>query len=216
MNNTAAVDPTNVRNDFDYIGDEHNLALIQYVDSLTSTQMNFDADYAYDRFYSEELPEREDFLMMVKQFRDESHSDYTGLADSLYRANVQLFIHFFNLIEIVEADQNLDFKVEAVNAYEDNLDYSSLPPEEELALEAMFSVARHSMVLWETTAQDGLGYGDTVTSKRYIGGSKDTHDIVLADIGGVFGAALFTGNPFCALAGGVVASAWEWGTQTLG
>jgi hypothetical protein len=206
---SSMVSPSNPYNEYDYIGMSHNDKLIYFVNSHNKS-LSHDFDSIYALFYIEGLPSKIDFLNMIDQANVDPEK-YTGFLDSLYEKNLNLFKHYLFVRNVVNDSIALSEKVKTIFEYENTLDYSNLSSDKIMALKAAFSVARYSLVLWAPLEEGGLGCGGLGNQmENYIGGKKKTHDIVMADIGGAYTSALFTGNPFIALAGGGLSSGWTW------
>lgn len=203
--------PINMNNPYDYIGESHNEKLITFIDSV-NLHNDDRFKFSYEKFYVKGLPNENIFTNIINLSNSEP-DNYTGLMDSLYKVYPDLYEHYFVIRNIVNDTTILTNKINALISYENSLNSTNLNKDNLMALQSTFSVARYSLYLWSTKEEGGLGYRKEDRHKDYIGGSKETHDIVMADIGGTFTSALFTWNPFTALAGGAASSAWEWASN---
>jgi len=206
--NSILVDPTNTSNEYDYIGKEHNEMLVYFVDSVINPS-SLEEHFVYDYYFVEGLPTEGQMINIIKQ-ANYNPDDYTGLMAELYNENIEIYNYYIDVLTVLNNSESIQSKVISILALENSIDYTLFNSHQNMAIKSMFSVARHSTVLWATVGQGGLGCR-RVSEPNYIGGSERSHDIVMADIGGTLTSALFTGNPFTALAGGACSSAWEWG-----
>ncbi|MDZ7848865.1 MAG: hypothetical protein U5L96_20240 [Owenweeksia sp.] len=142
----STIDPSNSENEYDYIGSSHNAELIAFVDSMKEADSH-ESDFIYDLYYVEGLPSKSEMENVAEQ-SDFDQTEYTGIMDSLYSEHTDAFAHYLEVREIVKNDSTLQKKVNAIRNYENDLDYSGYTAEEEKALKAMFSVARHTIILW--------------------------------------------------------------------
>ena len=208
LKSIPTVDPSNSTNEFDYIGQRHNELLYDLVTSVNPNMI--DPNYIYDLYYYSGAPSFSDLENILSQKNYDSE-DYTGKMKTLFDNNPALFVVYADISELIEGDGNLQQKVDQIISYENSFDFSNFTSNQKVALKAMFSVARHSMVLWESKDEGGvdlLGKGSQFKVK-YIGGSMRTHQIVCSDIWGTLGGAL-VGGPGGALFSGAWSSATTW------
>ncbi|MBW6491684.1 MAG: hypothetical protein K0B15_10890 [Lentimicrobium sp.] len=201
---TSLVSAANPLNEYDYVGQAHNAQLIKLIDSVTPI-LPIDSTDIYNYFYVLGLPSFSDFSIMRAQ-RTVEPKDYVDLMSSIYKENSLLFPYIDVINSIVISSSLLQEKTNALISYENTINYSNLTKKQAMALKAAISVARYSSVLWASKEGGGLGYYEN----NYKSGSKDINPIVAEDIWGTLGAALFTGNPFTAKAGGLVSSGIYW------
>lgn len=202
------INPSNPLNEFDYIGQEHNIKLVNFIDSVID-HTTLEEHFVYNYFYIDGVPTEENIVNIIKQ-SSYNPDEYSGFMLEMYNENVSIFSHYLMVVSIINNSDSISSKVNSIISYENSIDYTGYTNEENLALKSMFSVARYSTVLWATEDQGGLGYLKA-NEPNYIGGSKKTHDIVMADISSTYIGALFTANPLVALGGGILGSAWQWG-----
>lgn len=208
----SVVLPSNSSNAYDYIGQLHNDSL--YVLVTTSDPSKISKEYIYNRYYSTgisfTLEQVESILSQVAI----DPKDYTGYMKTLYDNNQAVMPALNDVLEIVNSDSSLQSKVSQIISYENSYNFSSHSQNHVIALKAMFSVARHSMVLWATEEQGGVDLSSKGKQLKvnYIGGNPRTHAIVTADIWGALGGAL-TGGPGSALVGAIWGSGIEWMTS---
>lgn len=203
----AVISPSNDLNEFDYIGQTHNELLVSFIDS-TRASGSTEHPTLYQNFYVEGLVD-ENTLTSILQQVNYNPENYTGIMDSLYSARPDLFEHYLSIRDVMNDSSSLEEKLANLRDYENGIDYTVLSDSDNLIIKATFSTARYSLYLWSEREEGGLGYGSTL-NKKYIGGNKKTHDIVMSDIGGCYTSALFTWNPATAIAGGACSSAWTY------
>ena len=63
----SIVDPSNPSNEYDYIGEIHNIELIKYVDSMKLKPYTCNEECVYDLFYVQGLPDIEDFSNIIQE-----------------------------------------------------------------------------------------------------------------------------------------------------
>lgn len=203
----AIVSPSNELNEFDYIGQSHNQLLVSFIDSMRASNST-EHPTLYQSFYVEGLIDENSLTSILEQV-NYNPEEYTGIMDSLYTARPDLFEHYLFIRDVMNDSSSLEEKLDNLLNYENEIDYAVLSDSDNLIIKATFSTARYSLYLWSEREEGGLGYGST-SNKKYIGGNKKTHDIVMADIGGCYTSALFTWNPATAIAGGACSSAWTY------
>lgn len=201
---TSLVSAANPLNEYDYIGQAHNAQLMHFIDSVTSI-LPIDSTDIYNYFYVSGLPSFSYFNVMRAQ-RTVEPKEYVGLMSSIYNENSVLFPYIDVINSIVNSSSLLQGKINALISYENTINYSNFTTKQAMALKAAISVARYSSVLWASKEDGGLGYYEN----NYKSGSRDINPIVAEDIWGTLGSALFTGNPFTAIAGGLVSSGIYW------
>lgn len=208
---SSLVSPSNSTNEYDYIGQRHNDSLLQLVTTFDPNLI--DSEFIYNLYYYEGAPSFLDLESVLSQMNSNS-DDYTGKMKTLFDNNTTLFLVLDDILDLIKSDINLQQKVNQIISYENSFDYSVLTSNQKIALKAMFSVARHSMVLWENENEGGIDLMSKGIQFKvnYIGGNQRTHNIVLADIWGTLGGAL-VGGPGGALFSGVWGSATYWLTS---
>ena len=205
---SSLVSPSNPSNEYDYIGQRHNDSLFQLVTTVDPNLI--DSEYISDRYYYSGAPSFSDLESILSQMNYDSE-DYTGKMKTLFDNNPNLFLVFNDISDLIKSDDNLQQKVNQIISYENSFDFSAFTSNQKIALKSMFSVARHSMVLWASEDEGGvdlLSKGSQFKVK-YIGGSMRTHQIVCSDIWGTLGGAL-VGGPGAAFFSGAWSSAATW------
>lgn len=206
--NVSISGPGNSNNPYDSIGEQHNLKLIHYIDSVKCPSSTTVED-VYNHYYQQGLMSSTDLVSSLDQV-DYNTDGYTGYIDSLYNVHTYMWPYYLDIRDIVNNGESLNQIVQMLIDYENSLDLSSFSSQEQMTIYSALSVARYSTYMWSDKAEGGLGYLANCQSNKYIGDSRKTHHIVLSDIWGTFASGLTTWNPATALLGGVISSAITW------
>lgn len=117
-------------------------------------------------------------------------------------------LDFYSEVRVIALNTNfsLSEKLSRLKTLENSYDYSGLSEEQVMKIKTGMSIARYSLYYWAPLTEGGLGKLDSSINVKLKTPINWT-GVAIDDAWGAWGSALFTWNPFTALAGGIVTSA---------
>jgi hypothetical protein len=201
------IDPSYQNNIYDSIGINHNQMLSDFINNklLEKGTYCLDSVFTYFGFSNEQ----KEYILIMEEYLNKNHDQYSPELKELYDSLPDYFMFYYDIRSIATSDTlGLYDKIEKIKLLEKTFDMTGLSSELIAVLYKTSSVARYSLYFWAPTSEGGLGYFDLLISNGYKSTLEvNWWDVGLDDLWGAWGSALFTGNPFTALAGGVVNSA---------
>ena len=207
---------SNPLNEWDFAGKQHNPMLDDYLQNkMLFDQTSFDQELVYNYFQvgSDVI----DPIETMGEHKNSEVSELDGPALGAYQNNPAVFEYYFKLREIAQ-DQSADLiiKIARVKLLETTFDYSLVNADQAQVLKVSSSIARYSFYFWAPKDQGGLGNADDINNLHAASKKIDWWTVGQDDLWGAWTGALFTANPFTAIAGGVVSSAVGAGRQYFG
>lgn len=201
------VDPSNQNNNYDSTGVIHNQMLGDFISDELLEVETYCIDSVFT--YFDISDEQKDYILYMQEYLNKDYEEYSTELKDLHDSLPDYFEYYYNIRLIVTSDTLLlNEKIDKIKLLETSLDMTRLSPEFISVLYQISSIARYSMYFWAPTSEGGLGYFDKLISNGYKSTLVvDWWEVGMSDLWGTWGSALFTGNPFTALAGGVVNSA---------
>lgn len=202
----TVVNPANRSNPYDTVGYQHNQLLDDFIIiELIPKKSYYNVDSTFNNFGFSTAQKQ--FVLDMENYQHSDTSAYSNDLMELYYNCPEYFEKVFDIRDIViNTALGLEEKIENIKTIESGFSSLNISRYYIEMLYKTASTARYSLYYWAPTSQGGLGNFDT-----YFGNKKSTMEVNWGEVGlddlwGAWGSALFTGNPFIALGGGVVAS----------
>ncbi len=207
---------SNPKNPFDSLGISHNEMCISFIEEKEN-EIRYNLLNKYDVFeFFNTSKEVQAIVSNHYSMSQQTLKEFKSIKNSLYD-EYPLLIEAYTIIrsEIVDTTKSLEQKINAFVKFENEIldgtnDYLFEEIEQDKiegtkqAILASCAIGRNSLFLWSSKSEGGLGYYDFINTNTKTSAPPQWF---VDDLWGAWTSALFTANPFIALAGGAASSA---------